>query len=68
MSSINGKQSHESMNERRQLVGEQLVCISECDLIDQVCRTRCVWTSSAWGVIKRRLTNVDVMLKSKTFD
>ena len=61
MSSIDGKQSHESMNERRQSVGEQLVCISECDLVDQVCRTRCVWTSSAWGVIKRRLTNDDAM-------
>ena len=61
MSSIYGKQSHESMNERRQLVGEQLVCISECDLIDQVCRTRCVWTSSSWGVIKKRFTKDDVI-------
>ena len=60
MSSINGKQSHESMNERRRLVDEQLVCISECDLIDQVCRTRCVLTSSAWGVIKNRLAKDDV--------
>ena len=61
MSSINGKQSHESINERGRLVDEQLVCISECDLIDQVCRTRCVWNSSSWGVIKKRLTKDDMI-------
>ena len=61
MSSINGKQSHDSTNERRQLVGEQLVCISKCDLIDQVCRTQCMWTSSSWEVIKKRLTKDDVI-------
>lgn len=61
MYSINGKQSHESMNKRRQSVGDQLICISECDLIDKVCRTRCVLTSSAWGVIKKRLTKDDVI-------
>ena len=33
MTSINGKQSYESMNERRQLVDEQLVCISEWTLL-----------------------------------
>ena len=61
MHSINRKQSHESMNKRRHSVGDQLICISECDLIDQVCRTRCVLTSSAWGVIKKRLTKDDVI-------
>ena len=61
MYSINGKQIHKSMNKRRQPVGEQLICISECDLIDQVCRTRCVLTSSAWGVIKKRLNKEDAI-------
>ena len=61
MYSINGKQIHKSMNKWRQPFGEQLICISECDLIDQVCRTRCVLTSSAWGVIKKRLNKDDVI-------
>ena len=61
MYSINGKQIHKSMNKRRQPVLEQLICISECDLLDQVCRTRCVLTSSAWGVIKKRLNKDDAI-------
>ena len=60
MYSIKAKQSHEGMNKRRQPTAEQFICISECDLIDQMCRTRCVLTSSAWGVIKQRLTKDDV--------
>ena len=58
---IDVKQSHESMNKRWPSIGEELVCVSECDIIDQVCRTRCVLTSSFWGVIKKRLTKDDVI-------
>ena len=61
MHSIKDKWNHESVNERRPLVDEHLVCISACNLDDQVCTTRCVLTSSAWGVIKKRLTKEDVI-------
>ena len=44
MHSIKGEHSHASIFERWQAVDEYFVCISECDLSDQVCTTRCVLT------------------------
>ena len=61
MHSIKSEHGHESINERRQSAEESFVCISECDLYDQVCTTRCVLTSGAWAVIKKRLTR-DVVI------
>ena len=44
MHSIKGVHSHVSILERWQAIDEYFVCISECDLYDQVCTTRCVLT------------------------
>ena len=44
MHSIKGEHSHATIIERWQAVDEYFVCISECDLNDQVCTTRCVLT------------------------
>jgi hypothetical protein len=44
MHSIKGEHSHSSIFERWQAVDEYFICISECDLSDQVCTTRCVLT------------------------
>ena len=44
MHSIKGEHSHSSIIERWQAIEEYFVCISECDLYDQVCTTRCVLT------------------------
>jgi hypothetical protein len=44
MHSIKGEHSHSTIFERWQAVDEYFVCISECDLSDQVCTTRCVLT------------------------
>ena len=44
MHSIKGEHSHASILERWQAIDEYFVCISECDLYDQVCTTRCVLT------------------------
>ena len=44
MHSIKGEHSHVSILERWQAIDEYFVCISECDLYDQVCTTRCVLT------------------------
>ena len=44
MHSIKGEHSHGSIIERWQAIDEYFVCISECDLYDQVCTTRCVLT------------------------
>ena len=37
MHSIKGEHSHGSIIERWQAIDEYFVCISECDLYDQVC-------------------------------
>ena len=44
MHSIKGEHRHASILERWQAIDAYFVCISECDLYDQVCTTRCVLT------------------------
>lgn len=44
MHSIKDEHKHSTIAERWQAVDEYFVCVSECDLSDMICTTRCVLT------------------------
>ena len=44
MYALNKEHEHTSITERWEAIDDYFVCITECDLNDQVCITRCLST------------------------